>query len=577
MIKRVGLSAFFFLPIIESFNRDAGFFLLILLSIILAVTLCRKNLHLDAISLLFLGVIGIFVVTLPFSISIIASAKELVRYMSYFIIFQYVREEVAAKNFSIPLLFSIIVFDTLLLTFLWGVYSLPIFHLEAPANTMNLFYPTFGHNRIALLYLFSLPISLVLSFSSKTRVLRLFFFILTLATLSLLLFTNARGVMVSFGVSVFVTVLLLHRNQFQLAITTYVKNLSKWGIFLILSAILFLSSSFLFSNVVIPYDQSALGYHYWKGFYKPITNEYRMEYLRQAWEGFARNPVIGSGLNTFRYTSLIFQSEPERWSWYAHNHYAELFSETGILGGGAFLLLVLVVLQRLIMLFRSKDISAWDVAMVIPLFGLLIHSFMDYDFHYLSVFLLFWVYAAVLLPYKERGKTVLSSLSRVPVFLTLMIVIGILSFIIIQDAVIDRGIIALDKSQQYVYTLPLLRFQHLLDRADRETTEKIGDAFVSLGRANEAHLWFARSIVLQPYYSQRAIIKDAQIYVEESEKSADTMEELQKLYPAVWRQISSGDPTQLLQNLTQVDLTRDEIKEIVVLVEKAHPAARLFQ
>lgn len=242
-----------------------------------------------------------------------------------------------------------------------------------------------------------------------------------------------------------------------------------------------------------------------------------------------------------------------------------------------FLFLAFAIFHRLVVLFRSKDISPWNLAMGIPLFGLLIHSFMDYDFHYLSVFLLFWVYAAVLLPYKERGKTVLSSLSRVPVFLTLMIVIGILSFIIIQDAVIDRGIIALEKNQQYVYALPLLRFQYVFDRGNGELTEKIGDTLVSLNRGSEAHLWYARSVLRQPYYSQRAIIKDAQIYVEELEKSADTMEELQKLYPAVWRQISSGDPTQLLQNLTQVDLTRDEIKEIVVLVEKAHPTARLFE
>ena len=97
------------------------------------------------------------------------------------------------------------------------------------------------------------------------------------------------------------------------------------------------------------------------------------------------HPILGVGLGSFRVMFPRYQSFPDTKLWdHAHNDYAELLSETGLVGG-------LLLLGALLLFFRlafshlkeklKTETGRIQLGAALGACGLLVHSFFDFNLH----------------------------------------------------------------------------------------------------------------------------------------------------------------------------------------------------
>ncbi len=396
MFTYLGLGLLFFLPVIESFSRQFGFTLLLLGSLFISFPLFfKKKIVFDWLEIIWLMVLIAFTISLLFSWSITRSYTELMRYIAYFLIFVSFRRfgdrEWLIRRFFIPM----VILNSLILSLLFIIYIIPSFKLPIPVNGMTLFYPTYRHNRISDILIIAIPFTLFLIFQNPKRKKRYLFIILTLFLLIILILSMGLGAILSFTFAIFIYMLL--KSSTRLRFTSRLpisKSLEKISLILGIVTIIFVLFSFLYSNFISDSGNKNI---ILKGFFKPLKNEYRLEFLKQAIIGFQRSPIVGTGLDTFRYVSKMNQTDKSSSSWYVHNQYLQIFQDSGILGGLLFSLLVLVLLFQSYKKTKISDVNNkndYFDAIFIVLVASSILAFVDYNWQYLSIFLLvrqaFW-------------------------------------------------------------------------------------------------------------------------------------------------------------------------------------------
>jgi O-antigen ligase len=130
-----------------------------------------------------------------------------------------------------------------------------------------------------------------------------------------------------------------------------------------------------------------------------VSEGRRVGMLHGTWRIFLDHPVLGTGLGTLQevfpryetvYDGLIVN--------HSHNDYAEALAETGAVGGLCFLtFLVLLFWKAWKFLVADQDARtlAYHAGALVACFGLLIHSFVDFNFHIPSNALLFLLQAAL--------------------------------------------------------------------------------------------------------------------------------------------------------------------------------------
>ena len=267
-------------------------------------------------------------------------------------------------------------------------------------STMNLVYASFGHNHLSDYLLFSLPLVLVLSLTVKKRKTQFLFVSILGFLLAGFLSTFARG---AFFVIIPILIFILAWVKIRVSIK------KKWLVFVTVvlpatALLLILALSFLTSLPSFQKFQVRIPRIFLRQLFKPIILEPRFSYWRQAIQAFRESPIFGTGLDTFRFESFRSQEKPLSWSWFTTNHFLEMFSETGIFGGIAFLFLIGTIL-----LLVYKRVGKRKESILIGLFGSLLastlHSFLDWDWQFPAVFLTFWAISATLLgPEIKRVK-----------------------------------------------------------------------------------------------------------------------------------------------------------------------------
>jgi O-antigen ligase len=130
-----------------------------------------------------------------------------------------------------------------------------------------------------------------------------------------------------------------------------------------------------------------------------VSEGRRVGMLHGTWHIFLDHPVLGTGLGTLQevypryetvYDGLIVN--------HSHNDYAEALAETGTIGGICFLtFLVLLFWNAWRILAADSDGRnlAYHAGALVACFGLLIHAFVDFNFHIPSNALLFLLQAAL--------------------------------------------------------------------------------------------------------------------------------------------------------------------------------------
>src|SRR3989344_6529798 len=177
----------------------------------------------------------------------------------------------------------------------------------------------------------------------------------------------------------------------------------KYAVIFGLLSVAAVGSIFLFSNIFKG------GYWEYTGIYKPLKHEKRADYYIQAAIGFINYPITGSGLDTFRYISKKYQSAPSSWSWYVHNHFLQIFAETGVIGGFTFLAFFSVLFFKTFYALRKeKDNIEQKIIYIILVFSL-VKTFIDYDWQFISVFLTVFMGFGLIYP---KGREIQKTDSR---------------------------------------------------------------------------------------------------------------------------------------------------------------------
>ena len=388
-----GLATLFFLPVIESFNRKTGFIFLLFGSLLFAIDVFRgQKIKFDIIETTWLILLAIFSFSILNSLSYIRSFTETLRYLSYFFIFISFRNAENKKELT-NFLFSFVIINSLILTGFAFLSSFHFFNWLIPKNTMNLYFSNFGHNRLSDILIFSIPLSAGLIIKSTEKRKRILYWcVLILFTISLFL-TLGRGAIFSLTLTTYLILYISGKNKAVMThLTSGMESIFKLSIIFGVFAIIYISINFIYSNFLQANPQ-------YQKFSKPAIFELRLEYLRQATIAIKKYPYFGTGLDTFRYTSMKYQSQPHTWSFYTHNHFLEIFSETGIIGGVIFSLLI-----TLLILYASSNLRIGlysdeyilKLTIFIAMTASAIHSFIDYGWHFLSVFMLFFISSALL-------------------------------------------------------------------------------------------------------------------------------------------------------------------------------------
>lgn len=538
MIETIWIILLLFLPIAESVNRTAGFIFLVVSAVILSLNLARKKILLDRFDLF----IVLFLVTATastlFSTSIIRSLSELIRYYSVFIIMVFLKN--SKRNLSFAKYFALSAIGaSLLLIFANVLTENPwlknIFKISAPVSGMNLYYPVFGHNRISDILLFSVPASFGLAFiyTAKPRLLLLLMSIL----LCVVLFASySRGIIIALVAAGCIVFIVYRKTNKKLS------QMSRWFTPFGIVSLVFLILSLLYSNIIA--NPSRLG-NTPKGFYKPLLFEKRLHYWQQAAAGFLEKPILGSGLDTFRYISLRLQKEPVHWSWYAHNHFLQLFSEVGILGGGFFILSFIYIISSLFSKNPSGSNNSLYAGILIGFLGSVLSAFVDYGWQFHSV-LLYTFSCEVLLRNQNSSRFQVSKFvkaSGISFFYLLFIVWLHLP---------REGEVLIEKADREMHEGRLdtaayaLSVAKRLDNANHLVFARLGALSEMKGDIKQAHIYYDETLKRNPLESFSVAKIDFKLYLDESlaavsseqiKKSIFSLTQAYKRYPYFHREI----------------------------------------
>lgn len=125
----------------------------------------------------------------------------------------------------------------------------------------------------------------------------------------------------------------------------------------------------------------------------------RVQIWNDSMNYFSHYPLFGSGLGTFRDIYPEFKKIPElRNAPYAHNEPLNFLCEMGLIGASILVWMGWKLLSLFIMLARSqKEHKMWCAVAATAL----IHSFFDFNLHYLPILLLFIFSISIVLPKRE--------------------------------------------------------------------------------------------------------------------------------------------------------------------------------
>lgn len=498
MFLILGASIVFFLPFLESADKDFGFALLLIGSILIGYPLLRQRVKFDLPDLLFCLFLIAASISMLSSLSFSRSLAELLRYIAYFLIFLRLRRlDGPEKRFFEKFFPQAVILSAILLSIVSLFYLLSSPSLSYPTGGMNLYFSTFGHNHLAGVLLVAIPLILgrfLAAWEGKKIWLTRNWFILLLFFLTTLVFTYSRSAYLIVFLYFLFTV--KHTLNFFLSKWIYPLVVITISIFLVLQFVFFLS----FTGQNIPFLP--------KQFHKPIGDpELRIDYFQQAIEGFKTAPLFGTGLDTFRFVSYRFQQKALTSSNFVHNHFLQLFAETGFVGGSLFLIFIIMIF---INIYKSRIMQKnnFYLAIFLSLIGTVLNNLLDYDFQFLSVFLYFWVGAALLLS-KEKEKYIaryenkLTEFTFVPVFILVAIIGTTALFSSVFLNLTKRGDL---NSIRYYQLSSLLRFWQA------SYQQKIAEIFLENKNYDLARYYNDKAQRLEAenpsYYTFRAYLED---------------------------------------------------------------------
>ncbi len=353
---------------------------------------------------LWMSVLIYFFLRIPFSVSVSQSLSATLRLVLGFVVY-FMFYSLSAKG-------SVFVFLRLLIWFVgfaavcsFVLLLFPFLSMGIPQ--MNLLYASHGHNYLAGLLLFVFPI--VFWEAKKLRgVLRTAVLVLFFAGITL---TVSRGAWM-------ISILYVMVNMFgEKTIPPARKRTSA----VLLGFPLFVSVVFLFYPSLFPFDGFV---RLWGGEKQSVFTDGRLEYWKQSFAAFRKNPWFGSGPGTFYMQSKLFQRTPLLFSWFAHSFPLQSLVELGLVGAAPLFIIILTHFWPLAVSNTRKKLAKEGVELLLQ--GSLltfVYSVFEFTLEFLVVWLLFWASLGIVfgmtknkVDSRARGALMVNMVARALIF-----------------------------------------------------------------------------------------------------------------------------------------------------------------
>ncbi len=341
----------------------------------------RKDLTSKKIPLIFFV---LFLLTLAlstvFSIDKTQSLRILPVFFVYFVIFfasKYIFDSLKNKE----RLAIVFILTTLILSLFSLYHTIILHHVVRTGNGVSFLWAYYGHNHLSALLLFSIPLAFYfLKIYWDKKNLRLLSLLVVCCLLFSFIFTFARASFVALIAAFALTAFLFRPKLSPKAI---------------IGVLLFLITFGLAFSVLA---SQAKQFNIRK--YGIESSKTRLIYYQIALENFIARPLVGSGLDTFRFVSRASEKTTKLSTNYAHNFFLQMLTDAGILGFLSSVGLIFWVLW--LGLKRVKEKGQTKEGLLLTMFwvGLLastLNSLVDFDWQIPTVLFVFWLIAGLFL------------------------------------------------------------------------------------------------------------------------------------------------------------------------------------
>lgn len=376
IIISIGWFILLIIPFNESPENYYGLLFLLLGTILISLPIFKTKIRFDNLDYILIGFLIFYGISTIFSWSFSKSFPEFIKYIAYFVIFVSIRR---LSNIGKNNIQKLIISGFIIYVLYYGFFTLKYIFFKPVnigAHSLNFFYAYAGHNHLAGLLLFAIPLSCGLFIAFKNlgkNIPKNIAGIIIILELVLLFFCFSRSayILIFFY---FLTFVISNSEIFK----------SKW-IYFFIPVFLGIFVLFQFIFLYSLSDKNPLKLN--KYFYKRISNpELRIEYFKQALQGIKTSPFIGTGPDTFLYVSNRFQSSS--YDYYTvtnpHNYFLKIFTETGLFAGILFIVFFLYSGFKFIK-NKNKNDSPLKFSFFSAVILTLLNNLVDYDTDFICI------------------------------------------------------------------------------------------------------------------------------------------------------------------------------------------------
>ena len=372
--------------------------------------------------------------------------------------------------------------------------------------------PFENRNVLASFLVFTMPVSIGFLFEMTNKKSKIATGLVAILTLIALIFTRTRGAWLGFiGAMVFFASAKLMSVE---GLKKIHKSLfTKKSLIIIFLLVICL-------GLLIKYDYSKRG-SFTKKFLsiadlKDPATRHRFVMWHTGRDIIKEHPLLGTGIGTFKkihpkYQSKYLRTEKygrfEGLSRFAHNDYLEITSDTGILGLGTFLWLIVTLywvgLKKLKQIDQSRYSANLLIVTLSSLTAVLIHSFFHYSFYLPTTSMLFWLWLGLLNTdspkLEETRERIHPSIVRqgATVLITILLLVWAIKPFIASLYFDRAGFYSM--SGDYNKATAMYKKSIKLNSADENARNNLGNIYRNTGLYREALKEYEEALKINPY------------------------------------------------------------------------------
>ncbi|MDH5173819.1 MAG: tetratricopeptide repeat protein [Elusimicrobiota bacterium] len=373
--------------------------------------------------------------------------------------------------------------------------------------------PFENRNVLASFLVFTMPVSAGFLFEKIGKKLKIMVALVVIITLIALIYTRTRGAWVGFmgAMAFFAGAKLMAEG----AMKKIFKSLFSKKSLIIISLLI------ICLGLLIRYDYNKKRHSFTKKFLsiadlKDPATRHRFVMWRSGIDIIKEHPLLGTGMGTFKKIHLKYQSKYLRTKKYGrfeglsrfiHNDYLEITTNTGILGLGTFLWLIVTLywagLKRLKQISESKYSPNLLIIILSSLTAVLIHSFFHYSFYLPTTSMLFWLWLGLLNTggsklEKTKENTHPSIIGQGAIVLITILLLVWVTKPFIASLYFDRASYY-SMSGDYKNAIATYKKSIKLSPGDEKTHDNLGNVYRDIGLYQEALKEYERALKINPY------------------------------------------------------------------------------